>query len=588
MKINFKTTDDVWLNNGIVAFYIYLGGEQYSDPRLKSLLLNSEQLLIEFKQNIAEKQAETFFVDVIKSFWNSVFVLNHKIKILNAGFKQSNGIIFKNGFVDMGKRLPIGDNEIQMLKKKERPATDNEKRHGLQRAFVRPSYIGTNKNLAKARDDIKKLTEALILQMKNEESDESCFVCGEKVIGSNYFNLNQSINPFYNQHHNIKERGFQGSLSYYKCCSRCYFTNLLSNLESNRPYYKTQEGDTWFSFLLLPEAVDLVKIARLKQTLKIALIDIIDPDVINHNTNIKQPIISERFSSLLSIYHNIANHYITTVGSDDWLNFDEVKELQEYSWYTVKFNTGRNVNVSSIQLIHTTNKIFHLLKDFIVKKRDVEGNLREEKATFVEDIIRRSTMPTEPNFREKFSRTLVLGNLELFYQTLFELYKKRNFMRDGNEIKVSIPINAVIKYINYFMEVMNMPISEELREKIRFLSSSFADVLHRDVTIISKLNNATDENSLANVLVEMMVRVYKYSIKPNEYKDKDKKKKLKLVWLNPYVEGSMTTDPAEVMESVMGSISKDTWENIKNTYLAFICVYAVHKNNVESKKETAQ
>lgn len=561
-KLILSLTGNPWTDFGIVSLCEEL---QMSDPPFlvgkPSLTENEAIIAIDFSDT---EMVDTWFNEILRSRWNQVYWLSRAGKILNRSLTYD-----AEGFVVTDEKMQITEGDKARIKELS-PQTQVKDEMPIAQArlnFI--GFIGKNGKTGdaqKIRKERATIIDKFVTNWISPEGKKICDISGrpsdklEKVL--------QMVNPFSNKHHNIKVRGFLSSNSNFELGPILHFVNLCTTFEPRIPFvYNPSTKPDPTTFLILPEIADLSLLAQVYARLLINLKDISDKRELSTSTNlrgIRQ--ISDTYTLAITLFHNIFYRFTVETESNnesswDFAPLDRLDEIhrQVTRWIIIPFVRKQNIRFGNFHVV----EVDHRLYDFI---RPIPfGN--GDEIRLVPDILSciGFSAPGGENALRHLSQAIATSDSQLMKIAIFELWKYASVITFHPQKGASHPVRLLRYFIQHFLEV-NAVLNEELREDLRALANTVGQVFHRDVTLISKLYNISNENAFRSALNQVMFRLYKAST-GNTVEE-----------LFPIKQ--------ERIRHILDEMSHENWKAMAETLSTFVSLSAFNANVFESKPQS--
>ncbi len=562
-ELTLSLTGNPWTDFGIASLCEEL---QRSDPPFlvdKPFLTENEAIIAIDVSDV--ETVEMWFNQMLRSRWNQIYWLSRVGKILNRSLTYD-----AEGFVITDEKTQIAKSDKARIKEL---SPQTQVKDEMPIAQARLNFIGFIGKEGKTGDaqKIRKQREAIIYNfVTNWISPEGKKVCEISGRPSNKLEkVLQMVNPFSNNHHNIKVRGFLGSKTNFKIGPILYLVNLCTTFEPHIPFiYNQSAKPDPTTFLILPEIADLSLLAQVYTRLQMNLKDISDKHELSTSTNLRgiRRRTPDKYSLAITLFHNIFYRFTVESESDndsswDFAPLDGPDEVhrQVTRWVIIPFVKKQNIRFGNFHIV----EVDHRLYDFI---RPIPfGN--SDEIRLVPDILSCTEFnaPGGENALRHLSQAIATSNSLLMKVATFELWKHANAITFYPQKGAHHPVRLLRYFIQHFLEV-NAVLNEELRDDLRALANTVGQVFHRDVTLISKLYNISSEHSFRSVLNQIMFRLYKVSA-AGAAKE-----------LFPIRQ--------ERIRHILDEMSQENWKAMAETLSTFVSLSAFNANVFESKPQS--
>ncbi len=566
MRIELALTGNPWSDLGIVSFCQELmdGNPPFLDG---APVWTEHSIIVRLHDAAPQEGLDAWFAEVLRSRWNQLYWPSRAAKALGQRL-----VFDKEGFVDTSKSLPLTKEQKEQVK--EKVGTAIQLKDEARVAQTRLNYIGVPKDERTLRAELKSVVAEFIASCATrQEASKTCDLCGH--ASDVLHPMTQSNNPLLNKHHNSKVRGAMGSNGYYEVCPVCRLTNLFATLEPSVPFvYQSSERET---FLILPDISDLHLLNRVMQRLKRDnLLDLSRPDKLHTSTNLREMWAWDEWSLALVLFHNIFYKFSVPIQSEsdgewDWNPvFDEKRDVPRLTrWLILPFAKPQNVRFGNIHVV----EIDHRLYDFIKPIRfDDETDLQ-----LVPDILSciRPRRADQIDLTRRLSRGIVTSDTAVMNDALFRLWKHVDDVFVSPRAGRPHPLRLLPRFIQHFLEV-NDVLDRQLREDLRALGHTIGSVFSRDVTLVSKIYNASSESALREVLNQALFRLYKVGLSGERSEEG---------LLRVEVKGDnkeVTRISGERITRLLDNLSPANWKVMAETLSTFVCLSAFNANFPQS------
>ena len=178
------------------------------------------------------------------------------------------------------------------------------------------------------------------------------------------------------------------------------------------------------------------------------------------------------------------------------------------------------------------------------------------------------------------SKAVATSDTKLMKVAIFNLWKHVDGINISfdKQTETPHPLRMLQQFIQYFLEV-NAVLNAELREDLRALGNTIGKVFSRDVTLISKLYNASSENAFKAVLKQIMFRLYKIGLLDGKIKE-DGNFRVKVVKIKNEEKSIAHLDRknASKISDVLDKLTQENWAQIAETLSTFTSLSAFDEN----------
>ena len=161
---------------------------------------------------------------------------------------------------------------------------------------------------------------------------------------------------------------------------------------------------------------------------------------------------------------------------------------------------------------------------------------------------------------------------------IFNLWKHADGINIGfnKQAETPHPLTMFRYFIQYFLEVNSVLNDEKLRNDLMALGTQIGKVFSRDITLISKLYNASSEGAFTAVLKQIMFRLCKIGLLDGEV-ETDGKFRVKVVKVKSEKKSLTRVDPKKVSD-VLDKLTQENWAQIAETLSTFTSLSAFNEN----------
>ena len=554
-KLTLSLTGNPWTDFGIVSLCEEL---RMSDPPflIEKPFLTENEAIIAIDVSDVET-VEVWFKGMLKSRWNQVYWLSRVGKMIDRSLTYD-----AEGFVVTDEKTQIAESDKARIKELS-PQTQVKDEMPIVQA--RLNFIGMPADARKIKQQREMIVQNFVQNWISPEGKKMCDISGrpsdklEKVL--------QMVNPFSNKHHNIKVRGFLGSNSNFEVGPILLLVNLCTTFEPHIPFvYNPSTKPDPTAFLILPEITDLSLLSQVYARLQMNLKDISDRREISTSTNLRGiRRASDTYSLAIALFHNIFYRFTVEAESDndgswDFAPLDEPDEVgrQVTRWVIIPFAKKQNIRFGNFHIVEVDHRLYNFIRPI---------PFDDDEIRLVPDILScvGFSAPGGENAIRHLSQAIATSDSQLMKVAIFELWKYANAITFHPQKGAPHPVRLLRYFIQHFMEV-NAVLNEELREDLRALANTVGQVFHRDVTLISKLYNISNENAFRSVLNQVMFRLYKAST-GNTVEE-----------LFPIKQ--------ERIRHILDEMSHENWKAMADTLSTFVSLSAFNANVFESKPQS--
>lgn len=551
-EITFYSTNNAWVNNGLVAMAQIMRNYDkkveiiWSDDSIsfKSLEKPVTDYIAQAMQTLAGKGTYNF---------STAFKLLNNSNEIGSSYQPPKEYPTHKG-ESKGESIEITDNEREFLKKNK--ITDNKKKQQVWK--MRMSYFGTEKNYLdiglnfKNHSTFKKL-------VSYEAGRNTCSLCG--VTSKTLIDLTQSFNPIFGEHHNNEPEGISSDIrKKSKICPKCATLCYFAVFDYYIPFYRTK-GNKGKSYLSIPNTMGLETLRKIfnNLSLKGQFIDFSDASCTSYGTNIKNLPVTSNSASLLTLLHNIKNEYHSEEDvkelnmSFEPIQKEEFKEISE--WLIISSNYR-------ITHINSDEKVYDILEPFKDKNNP--------------DVY------LVPHFLKSFSFDKFNENeVEKFFNGILTLDPKK--ISDGLFRIAKESISNINKmWVNYHTQ-NSSPLylfTEIFLEKIMGESTMLEDNLKDACKSIGKTIGKGFSEDVG------MLTKFAYSSGPDEFKKAMEDASFRLAKISALDNNKSFYLDANHLETLMNSIDQNNFSDMKTYFVSFMSAYVLSENyRKKTKKE---
>lgn len=564
IHLNLTITGNPWTDIGIVSLCQQLNAEQQNF--LESIVWTEHEVIISVHNDKDSlKEMEAWFYNMLRGRWNEIFWLSKPAKVFDRDH------VFKDGFIDETAQFPLAKEQKEFLKDKLKSSFKDSAKNSQ----IRLSYIGMPKDAVKIREQLTDIADDFRENLITKKGAKRCNVCG--LTCENLKDANQSVNPFFNKHHNTKVREFAGGNTYYQICPICYLTNLYAALNKSIPFvYDISNQQT---SLILPDIPDLKLLNSVMSRLNQNLLDLNTKgekeEGLHTSTNIRDYCWHDSYSLALVLFHHIFYRFTNQeyVFDPDTYESKAIPNLAR--WLIIPFTREQNIRFGNIHVAEVDHRLYDFIKPIPLN----EGtDLR-----LVPDILSRmKPKPKRPDgilVIRHLCQAIATSDTALLNTALFELYKHSDALDFYLQSGRPHPARLLPQFVYYFLEVNEM-LDKELRDDLRAFGTSVGSVFSHDVTLISKLYNVSNEGDFRSILNQLMFRLYKLSTSGKTTQDG----KLKVESQGESKE--ITRVSQDRVTNILDQLSEENWKEMAETLSTFACLSAFNANFFKSKSQS--
>lgn len=562
MRLELSLTGNPWTDEGIVSFCRTL--TDTSPAFLDGTPLWTEQsVIICFHDAALRQDVEAWLVDLLRVRWNKLYWPSRVAKAMG------HSIVFdKEGFVDASKTFPLTKEQKDHVKEKIGLTQPKDEEKIAQ---LRLTYVGVPKDTRTLRAELKHLvTEFVTCQIATQGVSRTCDLCGR--ASDVLHKMTQSANPLLNKHHNSKVRGAMGSNGYFNVCPVCRLTNLFATLEPSLPFvYTSGKRET---LLMFPDIPNLDLLRRVAHRLDENLRDLSRPDAIHTSTNLREAQTRDEWSLALVVFHNLFYRFSVhdPGGNDGEWNWNPTFEQREVPrltrWLILPFTKPQNVRFGNIHVVQVDHRLYDYIKPIPF--------INNTEVRLIPDIInrmrpRRTDRADQVELLRGFSRAIATSDTTMMNDALFQLWKHSDEIQISPREGQPHPRRLLPRFIEHFLEV-NEVLDEQLRADLRALGHTIGSVFSRDVTLVSKIYNASSENAVREALNQVLFRLYKVGLS-GELTSGGR--------LRVQVQGEekeVTRLSNERVTHLLDKLSASNWKEMAETLSTFVCLSAFNAN----------
>lgn len=530
MKLMVGSVGDPWRDWGIIALYKMLSLPTFQKYYTSQPQLTSNYMSVQFKPDISTDSLQVSMYQYIKQLMNKIVLRDPSMKALNLERKRD-----AEGFYDVRYSVLLKKEEIATVveRTKRRPTGK------IAGVTLRRNYVGITPDWLKAVQDLSNTVETFITQILEPVSEKEttyCPVCGLPYKKSDGVAMRQNKNPFYNQHHNNKVRGYANSVETMKMCPVCNLLNCFAAYSANLPYFI---GDC--TNLLLPEVTNLLVLDKVYDRLT-NLLDMEAPDLFSYHTNIPELRHSMLYPTLITLYFTIQYKYSAVTGElEEDVGWDDMDKPWLHRWHIVRYSKGKNVIFNAFSTVDVPHRLFDLVQELHY------GQDNARKGNIVQSFLPYWYGNNKNNI-DTFGRGIVEQNWNLVTTSLFRHYRENGRLTFNS-------INFLEKFIIQGMGEVDRLLEPKLMEDIKIIARSIGCIFKDDVGLFTNLNNAHNEAALRKVLSQVFFKMNR--IKQTK-RDVD-----------------LPVPGEQRIENLLNSLNSETYQAIKDTLIIFASLNAL-------------
>lgn len=556
MRVQIWKTGEPWFDIGIIGLYDNLKKirEQIEDEELDEEVLPTLRLtrhMLEFELNPQEieclqEECERYVAEKLKQ----ILLLPREWKLLGRTNWKMDG-----QFWDVTKKEKLSDAEYKWLK-------EEKKLKGINKeiALIKiKNYFGTTTNWKGLTENYTKEIDAFMQQhlAPRPKNAKRCPLCNRSAKTKTFKGMNQNRNPFFNQHHATKVRGYDSGVGVQEMCPTCNLLSLYSLIQTQWiPYYVSGNTD-----LLIPEMNDLLSLAHLVNKLGQNLLDLQHPKVIDYTSNIRSLPNCSLYISLLAIYHWFNEQ------RDELAPLDQTSQHSLKSWIIARYGVDQSVNFREFYRINVTDELFRLTDEIPF------GDQMQQKGTLLHQFFH-EVRTDEPRFLERIAKGIVKRDLTLINDGWFLWFKqlKRKPQKQWMSWTAYTFFSDFLSFI--LVEVMGI-VNAELQQDIRALGQAIGKHCAGDLSLLTKLNTATSVQSFKQALNEAFFKMVKMVHQAQHHTEQ---------------RDQLFHIRAESLHHILEALTEENVVDIRNTIMLFANLQAFWtvKKSQQNKKETSR
>lgn len=548
MDIVLFRTGDPWMDWGLAAFY-HLAGQHHR--YLSVCRLTEGRLELRFKPYVEPEQYGEVLFQYLQARLNGLILPAAEMKVLGLTYR----IPGADGFCDPAHTVTLSGQERQVVK-------DAGLTPGAQAAVsLRRNYIGLKNDWLKLCAELKTaIGNFLAQQVQEAASGDQCRLCGRHAPAGVCPEMRQNKNPFYNQHHNNRVRGYLSTVTTGNMCPTCNMLNIFATVHDNTPYFIEGQKAT---HLLLPLTDDLRVLYKIFVNTQNRTLDLLDPGLLSYRTNIRDLRHPALYQALIGVYFSIVHRYQPEKEAyceEPALTADEMACLNR--WVVLRYSKGQNVSFAHFNLLAVDHRLFSLVRGLSYGPgKDRLGNLH---TTFFGAVSTRDV-----RLADDLARGIVQRDWTRVGRGLFGLLKETR--APGNRVWASGQAWLFFgEFIHYAAGEVDRLLETKLMEDLKVVGRTIGANFRDDIALLTRLNNAPDAGALRGVLSEAFFKMYKFRA------------------------GSRKEGGADLLvpgegrvENILSSVTAENIEAVRDILLIYACISALRAQpaeKAESKK----
>ncbi|UOF92501.1 hypothetical protein LSG31_10280 [Fodinisporobacter ferrooxydans] len=449
----------------------------------------------------------------------------------------------------------------------------NNKPDNVQAELAR-QFIGLRKDLTTLQSGLQESVEQFFSNLTETKGSSYCQICGRAV--KKPVKMVQSRNPFFNQHHNTKIRGYATNAVPGMMCHICNLVCILATVTEAIPYYIADS-----TVILLPQIAKTDTYEIVLNALDENIYKSDQADFLSKTTNIRTNRVihyDDPYIALVTICYKMLRTWNTTENLDALVFANQVDFGAIQGWWVIPYSKGQNVNFKPFQFIPTTERLFN----FFVNLKDTSGKIY----SMFEDVIQAST----EDWTKELARAMIEENINRMTRAILAWHRGTIEEEQGSKfINPRIPKTILLFLPQFYKEVMSNVeqnlLTPELREDLKKLGYQLGVHFSNDVSFMTKLATVRGLREFHSLINQGLNVIYKQTYAQSKDK-KDQKEKNG----SGLSEESNTLDQSEQMDDQKGLYLKpERLERILNevgnqnllqaaNYLgSFASLYAIQK-----------
>ena len=574
-QLVLELTGNPWTDFGIVSFCAEL---RLGDPQflIEKPILAEDKAIITIDVSDTEK-VKAWFYQTLRDKWNCIHHPSLVAKLLRYTPNR------ENGFISPDEMIDITDVDLEVIKNElvergiKRKKTIDDKEPVFER---RPNFVGRPGDIKILKEKLQLIVDEMMDSLTIKSGKKYCKITGLPFKEDK--NVTQYINPFTNKHHYHPPRGTISGAGYSKVSPIHYLVNMLTTLCPNIPFVRDAEIN-----LILPVIPDLHLLSEIYNRLLGGnnLKDLSDNEEIHTFTNLRDlraPY--DDYYLAIYLFHNIFYRFSK---KENRLLFNPIDDPERNirlltRWVKIPFTRPRRPT-KPIQF----GNFHHIEIDQKLYKYICPISLNDSfKIQLVPDIlyrIRPILIKGKRDIRGEhslgyLSKSIATSNPKLMKVAIFNLWKHSDCIdiHFNKQTETPHPLQMFRHFIQYFLKENDVLNDEKLRNDLSALGTQIGKVFSRDITLISKLYNASSKSAFTAVLKQIMFRLCKIGLLDGEVED-DGKFRLKVVKVKGEKKPLTRVDPKKVSD-VLDRLTQENWAQIAETLSTFASLSAFNEN----------
>jgi hypothetical protein len=514
--MQFSLTSDPWFDRGQILLIDML--ERCNVIDLKRVEDNQH---IFFELKSTDEMHQTRVLDELKFLCNGLVQDPLIVKIAGRSAVE----IGDDGFANPKQMVQVRASDIEFVSDKAKQneldghkgdvrllgAIAKNAKSGEVQADLARQYVGLRNDLKKVQSDLSESVTTFFRELAEPKGSTHCQVCGRATTKP--AKMSQSRNPFYNQHHNTRVRGFASNAVPGVMCHVCNLINIVSSITETIPYYINDSTTT----VLLPNVNNILVLRGMIRNMErpSVLIKGSDANVYSRSTNIKNSRstnFKDSYLALLTICFNVLNAWNPNkLSSEELSKKIDLRSIK--GWTVAPFAKGQNVNFKTFHYVPTTEQLFYSLLD-------IEG-VSGEKHNIYADIFQK----LNEDWVIHAAKALVEGNRRNMTLAIVEWH--RAFVDEGRTFQYAEygAWKTMLLWLPQFLkggkEMPTDKLSPELSEDLKALGYQLGTSFASDVSYMTKLATVRGVREFQSLINHGLNIVYKMAYA--KYKQQDAK-----------------------------------------------------------------
>lgn len=579
-QLILELTGNPWTDFGIVSLCeeLRMSNPEFllEDPFLTE---NKATITIDVSDIETIETAKVWFNQTLREKWNNIHHQSLIAKLLKYTPNQEKGFINPDEMID----ITGIDREIikkELIKRKRKLSKKIEDKEPVfERRY---NFVGLPANIKAIRKRLESIIDEGLQSLTDSSGRNFCAVSGLSFKKTK--DVTQYVNPFANKYHYYPVRGVAGTAGYSKVSPIHYLVNLLTTLCPKIPFVRDTE-----IVLILPVIPDLYLLSEVYKRLLGSnnLKDLNDNEEIITFTNLRDlraPY--DDYSLAIYIFHNIFYRFSKM---EKRLLFNPIDDPKRNlplltRWVKIPFtrpSPRRNQRDMRFGNFHHID-IDHRLYQFICPiplNDDYEIRLVPDVLARIKPALIKGKRDIRgENSLCQLSKAIATSDTGLMKVAIFNIWKNS----DGINISLDKqsehlhPLPMLQHFIQHFLKENAVLNDEKLRNDLMALGTQIGKVFSRDITLISKLYNASSEGAFTSVLKQIMFRLCKIGLLDGEVED-DGKFRVKVVKVKNEKKSLTRVDPKKVSD-VLNKLTQENWAQIAETLSTFTSLSAFNEN----------